>query len=1313
MPSLNWRMVPDGGTLESLMHAILFAKDPTTVLFGRPGKDAGQDARSADGTIVYQAKYRQGLNMDSAIALALEELEKIKNYRQPSHVNHTHWHNAQQWVLVGNFSINPNDDAKWNSQVVPAFQQEGLTAEYWHIDILEGWLAQHPEVRDVFFDTENRVLVGVKEAHDLLSAEYIGNLSLGIPMVGRDDELELIKRFASSGDKRVLPVIGPGGIGKSRLLYEGLVSLAQEGWRVFWALPGAMARSSQWFRLLNGAEKTCVALDAPDDPGLLRAVIEQLATVERRNWRVIVAYRSDKAEALRRFRTHGHVHEPVRLEPLNETQSHELLKKYLNHRRPDSWLHSVYQFMKGNPGWLCLVGELANRRALDDLPMKTDEIAALYVDSCLARLDAADREQGETLLRWLAMWGTFAFESGGPGQNELSFLSEQGIPERAARKLLKLFVDAGIVRNWGVRKRLFAIEPLIVRHYILSNWLYRETKQGYEVSAEGVSMVKLMVEGQVPSADSVLNTLSQLARSRLEETEATTFLRPIFESIDSLINKGNLLDQYYIASLIEKDGAVDPESALDILTSIRQNSKQDMTEQHTFLGEQTYTHQTLVESLPWILFQLAENVNHPVIADRYLQEFRQLVTLEDAGALEAPSGKTPQTLLKRILTGSRNAGIFIQPAHDLVIARLSEAAAWPFVGLLAESLLNPTRETVEWVANWTMAITKRPITPDTHEWRNAETIRAEAFKVLRTCEESELRRSLWQLLQGSHRKFRHLVLQGKVRNPIKEKYQQILVSDLSICAEILGAPPVPMTIVEATHAREMWSWYLEYGNNDELVGLARKCEKIYAGLSNWRFHDFFRFATDDALAPETNRIAGILLEADCLDTFGEFFEEAQRYLDAARHAPDMADEWRICRLADACADQFVIGASAHRNSLTAFTLKVLDQDEPSNLLEWHFVVRLCRRYLYEAKRQNLADFDNALSVLLGETRNVFRLLRELYSNVHPSSMGVLTKAELDCIFEQETNFSERDWFLLLGPFYAIDGDLIQERLGGRLTASTSDTLVKSRCMENFIRSTYLTALRYEWTGEQMPVGWIIDMIAVFKLYGGLLGMHELEWMRDQAYFRMNMTTLTSLVRSRCELEKNNTPYEGVEIFPHDFAVDKWVDFDVAQVTEINAFREFCRLALESTFTAIYWMPKYLRQIDPTGEQVTVFVEQYLADAPDLNGNALARLANLASGYEDDMSQWAAIARPICERALTLRRDERERVYFGLSRKETGLLISMPGQVPDYYVRACETATRLRDAEPLDSPLRDYRDWALGRAKAELKWEQESAEEDND
>jgi len=394
MSALNWGIIQDGGTFESLMHAILCAEDPGIDLFGRPGKDAGQDARSANGEVIYQAKYRQQLTMDGAVQIALEELDKIKEYRKPTHPNYRHWQQGRRWVLVANILTNPNDNAEWQTKVRPEFQKEGLEADYWGIKTLEGKLTAHAHVREVFFEGENRILVALKEAHDRLNNECIGSASMKNPFVGREKEMQSIRDFVAADGKRVLPIVGAAGIGKSRLVYESMVVLAQDGWRVLWALPEAMSRSSRWFQLFNSNQRTCVAVDDPADSRLLAAIIEQLAPIERRNWKVVVACRSSQAEMLRPYQKLPLLATPVLLTPLDEAHSKELLISNLQGSFTDAQYHMIFRHTGGVPGWLCLVAELGNRNALRGLPQTVDEIASLYVDDCLSKFEVVNRDKG-------------------------------------------------------------------------------------------------------------------------------------------------------------------------------------------------------------------------------------------------------------------------------------------------------------------------------------------------------------------------------------------------------------------------------------------------------------------------------------------------------------------------------------------------------------------------------------------------------------------------------------------------------------------------------------------------------------------------------------------------------------------------------------------------------------------------------------------------------------------------------------------------------------------------------------------------------
>ena len=822
MPTLNWALIQDGGVLESLMHAILYAKDRNTILFGRPGKDSGQDARTADGRTVYQSKYREGLDMDGAISLALKELEQIAKYLDSSHSNFKHWKHAKTWVLFGNFAINPNDDAKWKNVVIPKFQNVGLTAEYWSKETIAGELANHPEVRNVFFEYENRVLVGLKEAYELLNAECVGSDSLDHPLIGRKTELDLAGAFASSATKRVLPVIGPSGIGKSRFLFETLAHLSQIGWRCLWGLPGEMATSSSWFSLLNGTQPTCVALDDPDDPNLLRRVIEQLASVERSNWRVIIGCQSEHSEALRHFRNNRLVDSPIRLHELSESESQSLVNNCLDFTAAPEWVHNVYNFTKGNPGWLCLVAELAKNGELNNLPPRADDMARLYVDTCLRQVASDKVQQARVTLRWIALWGTLLFEPTDDRQKQIQFLDKEGIPPQSLRELLQQLTSSGLVRNWGIGKRLYAVEPLAIRQSLLSDWLLQDVGTGdLSVSPAGQSLANDLLFGNQPCLDATLRSLSQLALSRLGASDTYSFFRPIFQEMARAATSGTLLVQYRVTELIEKIGVADPESAVDVLAAIRSNPKPNQEIEVPLWGRTTLDHLKVLSNIPWILFSLAAQVDEQLVAGRFLNEFREHVLLESDHAISTDVGKSPRQLLNRLLGDSRNADAFLSPAHQIVSQHLLSDRDWPFVSIIASSLLEPVQESMHWVADWTATFSRTIMRPNSHRWNTAIQIRKSLFDALEQEIPESKRTNLWRLVADSHRSMHYAMARERMDSATTREYRAILVSDLTSCERLLRKKT---TFGEATSIRPLWEWYLQYSPEPDLLLLARQCE---------------------------------------------------------------------------------------------------------------------------------------------------------------------------------------------------------------------------------------------------------------------------------------------------------------------------------------------------------------------------------------------------------------------------------------------------------------------------------------------------------
>ncbi len=305
MAERKWGAITSGATFEALATTVVFFEDAKASLFGRRGKDGGQDARSGDGTRVFQAKHHVSGSASAAIRDAKSEAEKIENYRQIGHSRHEQWTGVTHWRLVTNAAFNPTDKQTWDAEVVPLFVRQGLVADYWEVENLNAFLDKHPEIHRSFFDNETRVFLSIPEAKERLPGDepFLRRDQLG-PFCGRNDEFVKIREFLSS-QALFLVVHGAGGIGKTRLLVEAGELIASEGhWQVLWANVASMAATGAWFDSIVPERPTVLLVDEPSDERVLQQLGEQLGGCVGRTaqWKVIVAVRSPKDLVLRFLR---------------------------------------------------------------------------------------------------------------------------------------------------------------------------------------------------------------------------------------------------------------------------------------------------------------------------------------------------------------------------------------------------------------------------------------------------------------------------------------------------------------------------------------------------------------------------------------------------------------------------------------------------------------------------------------------------------------------------------------------------------------------------------------------------------------------------------------------------------------------------------------------------------------------------------------------------------------------------------------------------------------------------------------------------
>ncbi|MBX3260540.1 MAG: hypothetical protein KF782_12670 [Labilithrix sp.] len=233
MAERKWGALASGATFESLATTIVFFDDPKASLFGRRGKDGGQDARSGDGTRVFQAKHHESGSAATAISDAKKEAAKIEKYRQPGHARHDQWKGVIHWRLVTNAAFNPTDKLTWDTEVVPLFAKQGLTADHWERENLNALLDTHPEIHRSFFENEMRVFLSLPEVKERLPIDepFLRRDKLG-SFCGRQNEKAKFRKFLAS-DNFFLLAHGAGGTGKTRLLVEAGDEIASEGaWQV-------------------------------------------------------------------------------------------------------------------------------------------------------------------------------------------------------------------------------------------------------------------------------------------------------------------------------------------------------------------------------------------------------------------------------------------------------------------------------------------------------------------------------------------------------------------------------------------------------------------------------------------------------------------------------------------------------------------------------------------------------------------------------------------------------------------------------------------------------------------------------------------------------------------------------------------------------------------------------------------------------------------------------------------------------------------------------------------------------------------------
>lgn len=1315
MAERKWGALASGATFESLATTIVFFEDPKASLFGRRGKDGGQDARSGDGTQVFQAKHHESGSAATAISDAKKEAAKIEKYRQPGHARHDQWKGVIHWRLVTNAAFNPTDKLTWDTEVVPLFAKQGLTADYWERENLNALLDTHPEIHRSFFENEMRVFLSLPEVKERLPIDepFLRRDKLG-PFCGRQNEKAKFRKFLAS-DNFFLLAHGAGGTGKTRLLVEAGDEIASEGaWQVLWANVESMAATGSWFEAVVPERATLLLVDEPSDEALLQQLAEQLGGRVGRaaKWKVVVAVRSPKDPVLRFLRGARMKQrvEELPLSPLPSADAEEMCFQLLktgkradlhDEAKRDAAQQLSRRFAR-HPVWLTLaVQHLEDHGDLTRVPTNAEALADEYLSEIERSQIDVTPESVRTMLRWVALLGTVNRQD----DTAIKLIGEPcGIAAVVdVRERLAALVRRKALAERGARNRFVELKPDVLRDHVLLRWLVKDVGEEHpEVSDDGKRLLATVLGATSKGG------LSALGRAILESLARTEFilrlgghevglLETFFGSLERSIPSMTASQRLTLPGVVEAIAHFHPRAATSLVGALRRNSASDETIDGIF-GPKVVTQTDVILELAWPLFSAAMGAELP---DDREQVLRELCALTEAEAGLAPSlprglpndGKRAAALVTRVLEGgpqfwSEYDDTGAKLGTELIGFLTKRAPSLGHIALL-KALVQPllaTERHQSWADDRSFSWRTFVIAEGSPAWAARETVLTRLKEALQAESiPSESRRHLWHMF-------------AKVRDGEP-------LAKLAWTHDVLTSRSPSLD--ELAAAREVWNWYRRYEKRADVKAAADALEGLYASndlakefqplvpsIEDWK--------EQDGRAAEK---AAELASASSPKEIEDFIERAVTFFGG---------DQSLHRLGGI---SWALGSHAETHEVVRQFLEASLQ-QPVVTPRAEFVVATAVSWVAAVRKSALAHPHVLVKNLLAKCANDERrahLLERIYARV-PRLRGTE-----DFTVEEHTLLrNSRDLFMGTGrdvPFVAalaltVDHEwsslrpLLEEVL--RQVAPAR----RAQAAYQLVDAIYWAVQNDTGTPPDGLAEWLMTQLLILPDVDDLGGNGE--WNLSEIIKRLgpvDLRWLPGALAQRQQQETNARDSRQVRGVSHNARISKYVrkiaSDDAASPSVTDAVGKVLAL-IKDNGSVGYYLPEVLRDIDPEGFVVPAEVAARAATASDAEG--VRRLARIGGAYAINSSPWRTIALAVVRAASPLGSDALRAVYSTLDERGIRSWSGAVGEVPSIFIAAATEARANLDAE-VEGDLRPYWRQRLEIAEADLREQEEHAKEE--
>jgi hypothetical protein len=1330
MANPDWGMISSAATFDALAGAIIGFEDQGAAVFCRPGPDGGQDARSSDSTLVFQFKFHKDESAAKAIADAKKEGGKLLNYRRPGHARYVQWQGVTHWRLVTNAIFNTTDREKWDNEVAPLFRDQGLSADYWDKGKLNELLTQNPGVHRYFFGGEPRAFLTLQELSEILLEQepFLRREKLG-RFCGRNDELQKIRDFLATEEKRFLVIHGAGGIGKTRLLVEAGESIAADGfWQVLWANIASMTAGGAWFEGIVPERPTLLLVDNPPDDALLQQIAEQIRGRGGRaaQWKVAVTVRSPNAPVLKFLlgpRMKTTVQELV-VSELPESDAEDMCADLLTFVSEDKRVQISRELAKRfscHPIWLTLAIQLLEERGeLTQVPTAAEDLADEYLYEIENKQNESPPGKVRDLLRWVALIGTVNIEDDATIKLIGEKIGVEGNVE--IKKMLVALVKRRALIKRGAHDRLMEIRPDVIRDHILLKWLSVKIDSGANPIVPSDDARRLIENILEAINNGSLNNLGRSTLVSLFRTEfdlklsglAVQLSDDFFRTLKDAVPAMTASQRLTLIGVLEIIAIFQPIAVTRLIRLMKERETPDEQIETIFGTKKTIGQTDVLLALAWPLFSAAIGAQTPEDCDIVLQELCSLVEAEADWAFSTKrglpnDGKRAAVLIARIVEGGPQFWVdFNENAYKLgneLIEELAKTAPAPGKVALLKALVQPALA-VERTHTWSdeQKIYSRTvvISNNCRAWEIRDLLLKKIKETLSTdATPLQSREELWHVFVEAHRSI------NRARKTDEKKYFDELYSDLTWAYEVLERRKAD--IKELTAARDLWDWHFQFEENALLKEASDKLEALYASDSlASEFEPLLRWNRWEQREQHFIKKAA-KLASQSAGEIEEFLNRAITFLGNENELNKLTNiAWQLGSYAPGHENiQKFVKASLAQSTVTSRT-----DFGAFTAAQWVISIRKSN------KPECTHECVNELLKCCGSDDQRVNLLLRTYGRIpEPPDVRNRTSDEHALLRAQKTLFIQKKMGTAFIRAVAVTLDHewheLKSLLEEVLQSLQPDEQVSA--LNALIDSVYWAVRDAE--PMRLPADlnvWILNQLLRIPDFDNLdssIVWHLDEILKFTGRAPINWLPKALQIRQSLEYESRQNRNNTVRAIGYHMKLGKCVksivDSDVGDASVSTTLESLIDFSNDRGSIGHY-LPEILGDVDPDGIIIPRIVSDRIRRLPVIEDIRL--LARLGRAYPVGSQSWRIIAKSALSIDGIRDPDIQQSIYTALAESGVRSWSRNHGEVPTVLVSAVQ-ADKDFVASETDNDFRPFWEWRLKCAEDRLREAEERAKEE--